>query len=47
MQANPGKINYGSAGIVAAPRDSELFKIMTGADLVHVPYRGGVPQLPI
>ncbi|MFQ3457982.1 tripartite tricarboxylate transporter substrate-binding protein, partial [Bradyrhizobium sp. UFLA01-814] len=45
-KANPGKINYGSAGRgntlhVAA----ELFKMLAGVDLVHVPYKGGVPLL--
>jgi tripartite-type tricarboxylate transporter receptor subunit TctC len=45
-KANPGKINMGSAGNgtmvhVAA----ELFKIVAGLDIVHVPYRGGGPAL--
>jgi tripartite-type tricarboxylate transporter receptor subunit TctC len=41
-KANPGKINYGSAGH-GTPQNiaCELFKMMTGVDLVHVPYRGG------
>src|SRR6201996_8675580 len=40
----PGKINYGSAGS-GTPQNTacELFKMMTGVDLVHVPYRGGAP----
>jgi tripartite-type tricarboxylate transporter receptor subunit TctC len=43
---NPGKINYGSAGIGSLTHMSmELFRMMTGADLVHVPYRGGAPAL--
>lgn len=43
-RANPGKINYGSAG-PGTPQNiaCELFKMMTGVDLVHVPYRGGAP----
>jgi len=43
-KANPGKINYGSAGS-GTPQNiaAELFKMMTGVDLVHVPYRGGAP----
>jgi len=42
--ANPGKINYGSAG-QGTPQNiaCELFKMMTGVNLVHVPYRGGAP----
>jgi tripartite-type tricarboxylate transporter receptor subunit TctC len=41
-KANPGKINYGSAG-AGTPQNitCELFKMMTGVNLVHVPYRGG------
>jgi tripartite-type tricarboxylate transporter receptor subunit TctC len=39
-KANPGKINFASAGIGTAPHlAGELFKMMTGVDLVHVPYR--------
>src|ERR1700749_4974094 len=43
-KANPGKINYGSAGH-GTPQNisAELFKMMAGVDLVHVPYRGGAP----
>jgi len=45
-KANPGKINYGSAGS-GTPQNicCELFKMMTGLDLVHVPYRGGAPAI--
>ena len=40
-KANPGKINYASFGYGTAPNMSaELFKMMAGVDLVHVPYRG-------
>ena len=44
-KANPGKINMASAGIGTAPHVSgELFKMMTGVDMVHVPYRGAGPH---
>jgi tripartite-type tricarboxylate transporter receptor subunit TctC len=41
---NPGKINYGSAGS-GTPQNiaCELFKMMAGVNLTHVPYRGGAP----
>lgn len=40
-KSNPGKISFGSSGIGSAPHlAGELFKIMTGTDMVHVPYRG-------
>jgi tripartite-type tricarboxylate transporter receptor subunit TctC len=45
-KANPGKINYGSQGIGSVGHvASELFKMMTGVNLVHVAYRGGAPAL--
>jgi len=41
-RANPGKINMASAGIGSTPHVAgELFKMMTGLDMLHVPYRGG------
>jgi tripartite-type tricarboxylate transporter receptor subunit TctC len=41
-KANPGKINLGSPGIGTPGHvTGELFKMMAGVDLVHVPYRGG------
>jgi tripartite-type tricarboxylate transporter receptor subunit TctC len=45
-KANPGKINYGSAG-PGTPQNiaCELFKMMTGVNLVHVPYKGGAPAI--
>ena len=45
-KANPGKLNYGSAG-QGTPQNicCELFKMMTGLDLVHVPYKGGAPAI--
>jgi tripartite-type tricarboxylate transporter receptor subunit TctC len=45
-KANPGKINMGSGGAgTPAHLYGELFKIMTGVDLVHVPFSGGAPAL--
>jgi tripartite-type tricarboxylate transporter receptor subunit TctC len=45
-KANPGKVNMASGGIGAPTHLSgELFKLMTGVNLVHVPYRGGAPAL--
>jgi len=45
-KANPGKINMASAGTGSAPHVyGELFKMMAGVDLLHVPYRGGAPAL--
>jgi len=46
-KANPGKINYASAGSGSAANVAgELFKFMAGVDLVHVPYRGNyLPDL--
>ncbi|MEJ0074236.1 MAG: tripartite tricarboxylate transporter substrate binding protein [Alphaproteobacteria bacterium] len=45
-KANAGKINYGSAG-PGTPQNiaCELFKMMAGVNLVHVPYRGGAPAV--
>jgi len=45
-KANPGKINMASAGSGSTSHVSgELFKMMTGVNLVHVPYRGAGPAL--
>ena len=45
-KANPGKISFASAGNGSGSHMSgELFKMMTGVDMVHVPYRGGGPAL--
>jgi tripartite-type tricarboxylate transporter receptor subunit TctC len=45
-RANPGKINYGSAGIGSPPHLSmELFKSMTRVNILHVPYKGAGPAL--
>jgi tripartite-type tricarboxylate transporter receptor subunit TctC len=40
-KANPGKVNYGSSGVGASPHLSiELLRLMTGINIVHVPYKG-------
>jgi tripartite-type tricarboxylate transporter receptor subunit TctC len=45
-KANPGKLNQGSSGRGTTQHlAGELFKIMTGTDFVHVPYRGAAPAL--
>jgi tripartite-type tricarboxylate transporter receptor subunit TctC len=45
-KANPGKISFGSPGIGTPGHVSgELFKIMTGVEMIHVPYRGGGPVM--
>ena len=45
-KANPGKINMASSGIgITTHIFGELFKIMTGIEMVHVPYRGGAPAI--
>ena len=43
---NPGKLTVASGGIGSPPHVfSELFKSMTGVDMLHVPYRGAAPAL--
>ena len=45
-KANPGKINFASVGNGTTPHvGGELFKMMTGVNMVHVPYRGLPPAL--
>jgi tripartite-type tricarboxylate transporter receptor subunit TctC len=45
-KANPGKINMASSGLgTSVHMSGELFKAMTGIDMVHVPYRGAGPAL--
>ena len=45
-KASPGKISMASAGIGSGPHVAgELFKMMAGVNMVHVPYRGGGPAL--
>jgi len=45
-KANPGKLNMASSGNGSTIQMSgELFKMLTGVNMVHVPYRGGAPAL--
>jgi len=45
-KANPGKINFASPGIgTTVHLSGELFKMMTGVDMVHVAYKGSAPSL--
>jgi tripartite-type tricarboxylate transporter receptor subunit TctC len=45
-KSNAGKISYGSGGIGTSIQvATELFKMMTGVEMTHVPYRGGMPAM--
>jgi tripartite-type tricarboxylate transporter receptor subunit TctC len=45
-KANPGKLSMASGGVGSSQHlAGELFKMMTGTDITHVPYRGGAPAL--
>jgi tripartite-type tricarboxylate transporter receptor subunit TctC len=45
-KSNAGKISYGSGGIGTSIQvATELFKMMTGVEMTHVPYRGGAPAM--
>ena len=45
-KTNPGKLNFASAGIGTSEHlAGELFKLMTGVDMIHVPFRGGAPAM--
>ena len=45
-KANPGKLNFGSAGNGTSHHlVGELFKIQTGTDITHVPYKGAGPMM--
>ena len=45
-KASPGKLNFASSGIGSTLHVAgELFKMMAGVDIVHVPYRGAAPAL--
>jgi tripartite-type tricarboxylate transporter receptor subunit TctC len=45
-KANPGKLNFGSAGQGSSGHlIGELFKMSPGIDMVHVPYKGGGPSI--
>ena len=46
-KAKPGALNYGSAGTATGTHlSAELFKHMTGTEMVHVPYKGGGAAMP-
>jgi len=46
LKKNPGKYSYGSGGNgSSAHMSAELFKLMAGVDIVHVPYKGATPAL--
>ncbi|MCP5149720.1 MAG: tripartite tricarboxylate transporter substrate binding protein [Ectothiorhodospiraceae bacterium] len=46
IKANPGKLTYSTAGIGSFQHlSSELFRSMTGADMIHVPFKGGGPAM--
>ena len=45
-KANPGKVNFASAGVgTSLHLAAELFNMMTGTKMIHVPYRGAAPAL--
>ena len=45
-KANPGKLNYSTGGVGTLPHlNAELFKSVSGTNIVHVPYKGGAPAL--
>ena len=46
IKANPGKVNYGSAGTGSTEHFSgEMFRAMTKSDISHIPYKGGAPMM--
>lgn len=46
IKANPGKVNFGSAGPGSTEHMSgELFRSILGVDIVHIPYKGGAPMM--
>lgn len=47
LKANPGKVTFGSAGVGTTQHlAGELFQIMTGTKMVHVPYKGSSQMVP-
>jgi tripartite-type tricarboxylate transporter receptor subunit TctC len=44
-KAHPGKLSYGSSIGIGPHFIAELFKIKSGTDIVHIPYRGGAPMI--
>src|SRR5690606_7257873 len=46
LKSNPGKVNFGSAGVGSAPHlGAELINYMAGTQALHVPYRGSAPAM--
>jgi tripartite-type tricarboxylate transporter receptor subunit TctC len=46
-RANPGKLNFASSGVgTIVHLNAELFKMVTGTDIVHVPYKGTALAIP-
>ncbi len=45
-RANPGKVNFGFAQGTASQLVGERFKVLTGTDIVNVPYKGGAAAMP-
>jgi tripartite-type tricarboxylate transporter receptor subunit TctC len=45
-RANPGKVNFGSAGVGSQPHVlGELLKLVAGISMTHIPYRGSAPAI--
>ncbi len=44
-KANPGKLSYGASGLATPMLSVELFKVMTGASILFVPYKGDAPGI--
>jgi tripartite-type tricarboxylate transporter receptor subunit TctC len=46
VRSNPGRVNFASAGVATGQHIcGEMFKLTTGLDMIHVPYRGGAPAV--
>jgi tripartite-type tricarboxylate transporter receptor subunit TctC len=46
VKSHPGQVSYGSGGVGTSIQvATELFKMMTGIEMIHVPYRGGAPAM--
>ncbi|MBV8030238.1 MAG: tripartite tricarboxylate transporter substrate binding protein [Betaproteobacteria bacterium] len=46
VKANPGKVTYASSGLGGSPHlTAELFQLLTGTTLTHIPYKGGGPAM--
>jgi tripartite-type tricarboxylate transporter receptor subunit TctC len=44
-KANPGKLSYGASGLATPMLSMELLKVMTGMDILFVPYKGDAPGI--